>query len=509
MADTNAAAKRGRHWQAAGLTVVSALLYAAAFPPLGLYVLAWIALVPFLVALSWVRPLAGAGLGLVWGVSSGIGVAWWLPNMIQFFFDSSPAAAWAASLAIYLILSGVYYAAFGLWISWAIQRRAVTPLLIAVVWAGCEFARAHFLIPNPWALSAYSQAPFTMLVQAADLAGPFGIGMLIAAVNAVAAAWIVPRLCPRGLGGTTLAIAGIFVVTLVYGNVRLSQSFADGVSLRVALVQGAVDREHRFQREYRDQNFERQLELTHTAAARRPDLIFWPESSVEFLLRSEGVVREQIASVSRESGAEILVGAPDIRYRGLVREKFNSVFLFRDGSLTDNYDKVRLMPFSESDPLRGWVQGRSPVITAGRMVRPMRSRVAEIGVAICSEAMHPSHVRDLVAAGSELIANPSNDDWFREPSAVRQQLEGVAFRAVEMRRTLIRPSMTGFTAIIDPHGRIRETAAFGRPEILDATVETSHGESIYLKTGDLPTGAAMSAAALWSLLFATAGRVKP
>jgi len=58
-------------------------------------------------------------------------------------------------------------------------------------------------------------------------------------------------------------------------------------------------------------------------------------------------------------------------------------------------------------------------------------------------------------------------------------------RAVENRRYLLRATVTGFSAIIDPWGRTLATSGFGRPEVLTGTVYASHATTPYRRWGDL------------------------
>ncbi len=218
------------------LTVVSAALYAASFPPLGLAPLAWVALAPFLVAAVRVRPLGAACLGTLWGVLMGFGVAWWLPAMIAGYFELPAVAGWLGFLVVALGLTAWYVAAFAAWLSWLAERRAMGPLLVAAGWGASELARARLLVGNPWALAAYSQVRFTTLVQIADLAGPYGIGMLIAAVNAAVAGLVAPRLRARR---PRVAVAGLvltLVATLAHRRARDGRAGARGhrARLRVA-----------------------------------------------------------------------------------------------------------------------------------------------------------------------------------------------------------------------------------------------------------------------------------
>ena len=145
------------------LTLASGVLYSAAFPPLSLYPLGWLALAPFFAASARVRPLHAAALGLLWALCAGFGTAYWMPGMLVEYFGASILEAWAGFLAILVGLVGTYTAGFSAWLAWLVQRGRAGPLAVAAGWATCEFARVHLLVPSPWALSAYAQIEWSEL----------------------------------------------------------------------------------------------------------------------------------------------------------------------------------------------------------------------------------------------------------------------------------------------------------------------------------------------------------
>jgi apolipoprotein N-acyltransferase len=118
------------------LTLGSALLYALSFPPFSWFPLAWVALVPFFLAVAKLRPGSAAACGLLWGVAMACGVAWCLPGMLVKYFKISPLMGWAGFFAVSIGLSGVYFGAFAAWLSWLTRRQAASPLLLAAGWGG-------------------------------------------------------------------------------------------------------------------------------------------------------------------------------------------------------------------------------------------------------------------------------------------------------------------------------------------------------------------------------------
>jgi apolipoprotein N-acyltransferase len=473
------------------LAIASALLYGAAFPPLGLAPLMWFALVPLLWACRQLHPLAAFLLGCIWSLLVGAQTASFLPEMIATYFDLRPPSAWVASAGA-ILATGALYGVFAGWVAWLVRRDRATPFPVACAFCACEWARTVLSVPNPWSLSAYSQIGWLSVVQSADLAGPFSVSFLIGAVNAWWAfslpgrlRWFVPRLASAW-------VVALFVANLAYGELRLRQHFGDGEPVRVALVQPAIERSHRFRAEYRERNLARQLGLSLQAAgAGDAQLILWPEYALDVALDARSPEHLRLARLSETTHAEVLVGAPSL---GPGATRHNTAFLIRGGKLSDRYDKVELMPFAEADSLGGWLAMASgQEISPGASRRPLASAAGLIGVILCNEAMFSAPAREAVRLGAEILANPSNDDWFGERGA-SHQLEVAALRAIENRRYLMRPTLTGLTAIVDPHGRTVSSTEYGRPDAIVGSVERSNGRTGYQRWGDVPAIAAAIAA---------------
>ena len=177
------------------LALASAALYSASMPPLAARGLAWVALAPLFVAVACTRPITAAGLGLVWGIGISVGITWWVPAMATNYFELPAWLGWLVLLGAGIAHVGLPGALFAGWASWTIRRGAGGPILLALAWGGYELVRGR-VCGNPWALTAYSQVGWPALLQSASLVGPYGVGMLVAAVNAVLAMPLVPALRP-------------------------------------------------------------------------------------------------------------------------------------------------------------------------------------------------------------------------------------------------------------------------------------------------------------------------
>ena len=68
--------------------------------------------------------------------------------------------------------------------------RAYRPIAVAVMWTLYEYLKSSGYLGYPWGLIAYPVHALTPLVQFVDITGVWGLSLLMALVNAVAAEWL-------------------------------------------------------------------------------------------------------------------------------------------------------------------------------------------------------------------------------------------------------------------------------------------------------------------------------
>jgi apolipoprotein N-acyltransferase len=487
--------------------VASGFLYAMLLPPFSVSLFAWVALAPLLLVLASASPLRAFGYGGLWALCATVAVAWWFPAMLERFFDLSGGTAWLGLLGLASLVDGLPYAFFGLWVGWGARRGVLNPLTVAAAFALAEWTRANGLVANPFAQLAYSQSG-TVFAQTADLAGPYGVGMLVVAANVAIAGLVMPALGGRYPLRRAWLTAIVVMLAFGYGQWRLQQDFGHGESLQVALVQGAVVRELDWDRSTRDANLERYLSLTREAAVASPDLVFWPEFAVDFYLREATLQRARLFDGVRAVGADLVLGGSHYLLRGQGEEQrtdyLNSVFVVdSQGRLrADRYDKRRLIPFAEYGPFGDGLRAETAVYVPGEKPELLDVRGVRLGAFICGEALYPEIARELAISGAELLANPSNDYWFGHPQAAAHQLQVASFRAIENRRYLVRATSTGISAVVDPLGRILVRSQGQGPEVLHASLRRSNAVTPYHHAGDLP----LAVAAAWLAWTSWVGR---
>ena len=473
----------------------SAVLYGVPFPPLAWRAVAWVALVPFLLAVrsSSRRIVVVVAAGFAaWGAFSTAGA---LPASVSEFYGQPIAVGYLFLAVLATITTSSVMIVFAF-----CYRRISTldvrfrPLLAAAAWVAYELVRARVL-GNPWAAFGYSQVAVTPLVQIADVTGVYGIGFALVAVNAaIVEILVAPEAAARRRAAAGGGIVAVCVgLLLLYGQARFSGFTVDpkAAATRVVVVQGNIYLGTQWREEFYGENLGVYLSLTaKELQEKKPSLVVWPENAMTFFVDREPLYRDAIGRVLSLAGAELVAGGPRVSADDSA-QRFNSAFLMAtDGSILAHYDKQELLPFAETLPVRHLDPARRDFggvreFTPGADMPPLPTVAGAAGIVICNESLYAQTVTRRIDAGAELLINLANDGWLGDP-----RLSGIAFdmttlRAIEQRRYIVRASTSGPSAVIDPLGRV-----WGRTK--DLSRDTTTGEvrpvtvrTFYARFGDL------------------------
>ena len=483
--------------RALALAVLAGLLYWAAQPPVGMGALAFVALVPLLLALRGAGAWRGAALGWLAGTiaCNGLTSASIYTALLRAHHPAWIAAAEA--LVIPQLCGALFFAGFGAFVAVLERRRPGAPsriVLVPAAWIAGEFARARIGDGMPWVLLAHAAVGFPWMLQVADLAGAYGVSFVVALVN-VLLAMLLERPATGGRRlHVPLAVAGtILAGVAAYGHAQLARwRLPDGGTLRVALVQGDVPDEWRTSLRSLPDVLARYQGLIAEAAHDSPDLVILPENAAGVSPAANPQVLARIAAPLDRSGALVLLGAPRTVSLGPGRAAVrNSAFLVSPGGTPlATYDKIHLVPFGETSTwlLPGALRrrlGLSDDYSAGDAVTLFDVGGTRTGVLICWEGIYAGAARTLVQAGAQLLVNLSNDDWFGGHAAVEQHFRATLLRAVETRRFLLRATNSGVTAIVDPRGVVVASAQRDAPAVVTAEVAAASAETLYVRVGDV------------------------
>jgi len=489
-------------------TIASGLLYASAFPTRSWHALAWVALVPWLVALEGASTRRAVLLAWVWSLASAYALNDWFPRAVSVYYLQPAWVGAAFFLAVTTFTAAPAFVAFAL--CWRRIRRhggAAAPLLAAAAWVGAEWLRTR-LLGDPWALLGYSQVPVPTMLQVAEFGGVYATSFIVAAVDtALATLWLA-----RGEGAPALgtALRGLAVALAVtagasaYGAMRLVQlDSEDRAGVPIAVVQPDLDLGSQWRPEFYGRNLDAYLRLTRDALGRTPTprLVIWPESALSFFLDDEPLYRAAIAHVLAPSGSELVAGGPRTA-DGREPPYHNTTFLLHaDGEIAAWYDKRDLLPFAERFPWQSATLlrrrfGRVREFTPGAPRAPLPTAAGAAGVIVCNEALFAEPARDRVSNGATLLLALANDSWVGERKYAEQATAMTVVRAVEQRRPLVRASTAGPSAIVAPSGRVVDRTAAFSSATLAGVVAPRAGRTPYARLGDLfAIGCALAALA--------------
>jgi len=160
----------------------------AAFPPLAAWWIAWIALAPLIVVARTRGVRAAALCGALYAAAGTCATVDWLPRTIAVYYQQPVVLGLVLFAGVTLLMVVPPVAAFAATVSLtATASSALRVLVAAAAWTAGELWRAHAFGGNPWVLVGYSQTHNLYVAQLADLAGPYGIGFVVVAVNAALA----------------------------------------------------------------------------------------------------------------------------------------------------------------------------------------------------------------------------------------------------------------------------------------------------------------------------------
>jgi len=361
------------------------------FPRVGIWWLAYVCMVPWLLATGYAAKARHAYVGSVlFGAGYfALNVHWLMPITIPGYITLCMFFGMVAPLAAL----GIRQA----------KRRGV-PMAIAapVAWVAFEYLRSIGGLAFPVVLLGHSQYQHLSIIQVADLVGAYGVSFMLMMVNGVLVDLMtLPIVIDRREGRPKLSIgvlatAVVVSLTLIYGSAQKSEKhFTEGPTIAV-MQHDILKQVPPVPRRHFDQGelFTAHLELTRKAAGGQPPpaVVLMPEAMVPFVYPNAEFLQygpddlaliykdrlaytenkrivSQIQQLSRQqygifqqlattSGVPIIFGSGGYR---VDREfdpprvgAFNSAYLIEPGESvpTATYSKRHMVLFGEYIPFR-------------------------------------------------------------------------------------------------------------------------------------------------------------
>ncbi len=480
------------------IAILSAFLMGLATAPINFWWLAWVALAPVWVMTVKTRSIKPA---IVWGiVYHGFALHWitglhplmWL-GMSWITSVSIVAFAWAFITLWGAICTGVWA-----WILARIPENAVVRVIAGTaLWSALETVRQWSALD--WTSLAYTQSPHNLIVlHLGRISGALTVTAAIVAVNGlIAEAWLARS---KRLIGSAVAL---FVILHLIGLGLYQSSIVQSpeAKLTAGIIQGNVPT--------REKLFSQGLKLAldgyssgyRSLVDQGANFVVTPEGALPFLWQGENL-RNAVTQAIAEKRVLALLGTfvPEgTRYTQSL------IAVEPDGSTIARYNKIKLVPLGEYLPfekLLGGLIGRlSPIqsfLVPGDFKQQFETPFGRIAIGICFDSAFSEVFRRQVANNAQFLITASNLDPYSTVLMAQHEAHDV-IRAIETDRWAVRATNTGYSGMVDPHGRVKWRSRNNQYQIHADTIYRQQTQTFYVKWGDwlTPTLLGMSAVLLF------------
>lgn len=415
---------------------------------------------------AWLGFFFGLGLfntGIYWiyiSLHDFGGMPWWMAAFATFCLS--------AFLSLFPALAG-----------WLSKRLAPVWLSAPLFWALTEWVRGWIFTGFPWLAIGYAQTPHSPLAGFLPVLGIYGVSLL----TAVAAA-LIAGLCLSARRKPLLAV----LLTLWVTGALLKMvpwTAPVGTPVSVALVQGNVAQDLKWQDDEVRRTLDKYLQLTTDTTA---GLIVLPETALPMLYQHVPAdYLDAYREHARQHGSDILFGV--VEYEN---GAFYNSMLSIGSSPQQAYRKTHLVPFGEFIPLKGifghvyenWLNiPLTDLSRGGFEQRPLSVAGQKVAVNICYEDVFGEEIIHQLPEAT-LLVNTSNDAWYGDSPAAHQHLQISQARAMETGRMMLRATNTGATAIIDRNGDVLGHLPHFRTGILEGYAQGYSGSTPYILFGN-------------------------
>lgn len=465
-----------------GLPILSGILLVTCQPPVSLFPLAFIALVPLLYAIekySYRHPFIP---GFITGIVTYLGLIYWVVVAMNTYGGIDIFTSTLILLLFVLYLS-LYMGCFTAAIC-AMDKNLSVPIYLSapIAWVLLEYVRGIALTGFPWSFLAHSQHNFLTFIQIASITGTYFLSFLIVAIN-----------CIVFFGAFKKPVSKIYLIIIF---TLVAASIAFGVNklnephegkLTTAIVQGNIRQDVKWDNNFKIKTI--QVYYQHTLKnGSNVDLVIWPETALPLVFNEELYVNQYIKALPPVINSHLLFGT---LWKDRNGKLYNSSYVIgKNGDVNGIYNKAHLVPFGEYTPLVRYlpflqkITAQGAGFASGEIHDPIITSLGKVGILICYEGVFPSITNETVARGAQFLVNLTNDAWYEKTSAAYQHLAFYVFRAVETDRYVLRAANTGISAIIDPRGRITARTPIFEEEVLKGKFTLRDGFTFYVRYGD-------------------------
>lgn len=470
------------------LTIISAFLYALAFPSFidnnGFPPFAFFSLIPMIYALNKTKWKYSPFLGFIFGVSF-LGIFnYWLSTFHPLAILIGPIAKGLQLMIFFPLLKAFY--------KFPKKYKATFQAMAYVIYS--------YIVQQGFLAYAYGSLASTTinisaLAQLSSVTGMWGISFLLFLPQAYIANYLLNDFnkirISQYLYNNRYSLSLYFFIifcTLIYGfsSINYWKYKIPDEYIKVATIQHNADTWEGGYSRYKS-NFETLKKLTQQAMELDPDIVMWSETafvpSVAWHTKYPSSQRtSKLVDDFVEFGKTLDVPLVTGNVEGVIKEgetqafdengnwnrdDYNTIILFAEGELKDTYRKQHLVPFTEYFPYEKQFPKFYQFLKSNDYKWWLPSDESKVfnynglkfSTSICFEDIFSDISREFVNNGSTLLLNLSNDSWSKSIAAEQQHMYLGAFRAIENRKSVVRSTNSGITCLITAYGEIIEPIA--------------------------------------------------
>jgi apolipoprotein N-acyltransferase len=456
-----------------GWCALAGLLLALSFAPFSCAPCAWIALVPAWWVITRSEQVRSHPLryGYLIGLICFGATFWWISDVTFLGI---------VFLIPYLALYPAVWFLLVVRFLRPLAARTIFPALVqavgaAALWVTLEWWRGWFLTGFNWNELGDSQAPSVAFRQLAAFGGVHLISFVLVVVNILWAdgllAMIETARRHRVVRPSLPFATALFLVAIAFAlgchHLQRHRGETELATLSFAAIQPDIAQIVGGESDEKMQAaLDTQVRLSLTAIADHPQLLIWPEVTIDQGVFNDRPMNEAVQSVCERNDGYFLLGSQDFDVRA--HKIYNAAYLFSPGG--DHYDEYRkvylvvvgeYLPFGNIFPsIRRWLQigmdfSRGP----GPRKFTLDQQHLSFSPLICFEDTQADVVDRAARLHPDFFITISDDAWYTGWCAqwgIRQHLQEAIFRCIEHDRPMIRCSNNGITCVVDPSGAITD-----------------------------------------------------
>ncbi len=509
-------------------------------------------------ALFWITGIHPmTWMGVPWLASLAIAIFCW---MFITLWGAVLVAIWAASL-FWLLPSPSLQRRVGR-VGFGINQSQLIPWLRVLVgtalWCGLEALWSGGSLW--WTSLSYTQSPHNLpILHLGQLSGPSTVVALVVAVNGlIAEAWISYQQV-RAQGSRVLVrrdaknrsfseegrkaeifyqsldnpltpspphplapspprpliylgtAVGLLVASHLIGFGLYSRPLIQptAAALKVGIIQGNIPNEIKLFSEGGRRALSGYTSGYQTLADQGVDAVLTPEGALPFF--QSDLMNSSFVSAVQEKGVVAWLGA----FGGQGRNFTNSLFtLTGRGEIFSRYNKVNLVPIGEYVPfeqvLGGLIKRLSPLDehqVPGSPTQVFDTPFGRAIAGICYDSAFAEHFRRQAASGGQFLLSASNNAHYSASMPAQHHAQDV-MRAIETDRWAVRATNTGYSGIVDPHGRTIWLSRLKTYAIHADTIYRRQTKTLYVRWGNWLTPVLLGCAGLSWFVYNRTGRSK-